>query len=158
MRKTFSRIITTALAIALFCGATPALAADTQDKAFSFTISSAYRHTDYRDKEDSTPVYVYYKIGTYGSLRATAMGWLETDDADLAAFPKNRTLNGPAGEYVDYVYVMKGIQTSIHTYLYETSCYHDVHVEMKSYDGFSSDTVSGVWSPDSTRTYTSAYA
>lgn len=132
----------------------PAHAAETKDTAFSFTVSGTAGCTSKRTKTNSTPVYVYYDKGIYEKIRVSAWGYMVTDDADLAALAKNRTRCN--GKYVNYVYVQKEITTSIRTYLYETNCYEDVHLKIQSHNASSKDTVSGVWSPDSTRVYTDA--
>lgn len=142
------------LSTVLICSIGTASAANVKDTPYAFTVSGRAGRTGYRDKTNTTPVYMYYTTGTYSSVRANPMGWMISDDADLAALPHGATRSN--GSTVKFVYVKKNVKSSIRTLLYESGYSSDVFIEVTSYNASSSDYIKGVWSPDSTRTYTVA--
>lgn len=141
MRKKFCSFLAVALIMAM---CTPvAFAANTTDTTWNYTVSNSYRYTTLRAKENSTPVYTQYKTGSYERLAANVASNSYEYHTYLAD-----------GSHVYNVYVHRGVQQSIHNDVYESgvrSCF----VGFATGDS-QSFAASGVWSPDSTRTYTSA--
>lgn len=129
------------------------LAANTQNDPFTvecFWIVS--NHTDYRIKSNATPIYCVWTSASEGSKKVNASVHGKANDYDL--FDENYTcLND--GTIVDHVVcdIDSEIEYSIHSLAYERGKPH-VCIWMST---GKTETISGYWSPDSTRTYTSAY-
>lgn len=120
---------------------------DTEFKSFSISPSN-YNKLGYRSKENSTPVYLWYKSATnnryeYVFVRAYGTGGT------------NLTLNGSA-KSVDHVTCSMGHQYAIRSNIYELG-YGMATLGFKSANYIESQKISGYWSPDSVGTYPYAY-
>ncbi len=125
-----------------------AFAANTKDTGFTdfeLKTSEWYYCITPRDKTNTTPVYLYYTKGIYNAVRVRAFGQTSYSGSRIDCTWYN-------GKYVSYVTCTKDTKYSIRSKIYEDG-YRWASL------GFWSqypDKITGVWSPDSTRTYTVA--
>lgn len=159
MKKNVKRILSAlaslALCVSVLVSGSVAVAAEQSTEDSSFGFHATYDEMGYlkaREKEDSTPCYMYYTVGKQPAIRITAYG------------SKSKTLSIPSlyngtfydGLVRDYLYVKRNVKTSIHTLIYENR-YPYATIGIYALPGASTgDDISGKWSPDSTRTYTTA--
>lgn len=148
--KTGKRILALVLTVVmmmsvLVVGASAANTSDTTITNFSLSWFW-FSEINARDKQDSSPVYLYYNTGKRTTVQVKAIG-CDDDHAD-----QNLTLSN--GTIADYVTCAKGVKYSIHTMIFEKG-YSQAKLAFKSPNVFG-DTITGKWSPDSQYTYTSA--
>lgn len=67
----------------------------------------------------------------------------------------NLTENGTTGRLTDHVICRLGVQYSVHSQIYEKG-HRTAAIAFQSKNVINKERVEGVWSPDSTRTYTHA--
>ncbi len=150
-KRLVSGLVLSAMAMSLTVGASAAeipATRSTDDRTFAFKVTSSYQYTSSEKKEDKTAIYVYYDTGDYSAIRVTAYGKMSKDGSKV-----NYTELSDRST-VSYVYVPINQKTSVHNGIYEGGkSYAQLGIRAKS---SSSDYVAGVWSPDSTRYYTSA--
>ena len=141
-KRLVSGLVLSAMAMSLTVGASAAeipATRSTDDRTFAFKVTSSYQQT---------AIYVYYDTGDYSAIRVTAYGKMSKDGSRV-----NYTELSDRST-VSYVYVPINQKTSVHNGIYEGGkSYAQLGIRAKS---SSSDYVAGVWSPDSTRYYTSA--
>ncbi len=119
----------------------PALAANTSDTSWRFTVTGKPSNTEARSKDNNTKVYVYYTVG-----------------ASETAFQVWGT-NGSSGTGTNTTrgttaYVDKNERSSITNFVNEqgySNAYLRVTATSEANVGVFT---SGVWSPDSTKNYT----
>ncbi len=150
-KRLVSGIVLSAMAMSLAVGASAAeipTTRSTEDRSFAFKVTSSYQYTTTEKKEDKSAIYVNYDTGEYSAIRVTAYGKMSQDGSRV-----NYTELSDRST-VAYVYVPINQKTSVHNGIYEGGKdYAQLAIRAKS---SSSDYVAGVWSPDSTRYYTSA--
>jgi len=145
------KIITMLLCVLLISATiVPISAANTSDsKITKFDLSYFYyREVSARSKTNTTPLYFYYTIGKHNSVQVQALGSTTADTGTT----DNLTLDN--GKHVKRVTCTKGIQYSVRSYIYESG-YRYARLGLST-NWLEGDTISGVWSPDSTGTYTVA--
>lgn len=111
-------------------------AANTEDKPFSFDNSSASGTSEWRDKNDTTKVYVYPQSGP--KIFYTVQGKAGT--------------SGSAANRSNVVAIPQGVQGSITNTVREEGGTYARLKYQRITTGYV--TTKGVWSPDSTRNYT----
>lgn len=104
-----------------------------------------------REKEDATPIYLYITSAkySYSGIATQALAYTSRTSS------YNSTLTVSNGVCVQYVTCIPYVQHSIHSDIYEEGY---SYASLRFFTGgiSSGEVISGVWSPDSTRTYTSA--
>lgn len=141
-----------AAAVMVLSGSTVAFA-DTQDKTINFDVNATNYDvtTGVGNKDNTTPVYVYItSMEDNSSVNVRALGINKSGDKF------NLTENGTTGDLTDHVICHLGVQQSVHSQIKEHG-YNKARVAFQSKNTFFSERVVGVWSPDSTRTYTHAW-
>lgn len=113
-------------------------AANTKDEPFSFYNANTSGTTDWRDKNNSTKVYVYPKSGP--NLYYTVYGRKSATGSQTGNKRSNR------------VVVPQGVQGSITNYVNENS-ENQARLKLER-TAVGYVVTSGVWSPDSTKNYT----
>lgn len=150
----FKRIVFAFLLVLTVASIYPAqtfAAANTTDTSFTkIAYTSNWNFAGERRKYNSTPVYVYYTSGTYSSVKCRVMGYT-TDGLSWANVTRSN------GNAASYVWLSKGTQHSIRSLCYENGWTYATP-EFQSSSSTKNDTISGVWSPDSTKVYTVATA
>lgn len=127
----------------------PAFAANTSDVDFWYynAPTSSYNRITGRQKTDTTAVYVCVSESANNIVRTRAYG-----QNSAGTSYQNCTLSN--GSIVDYVYCYEDVDHSIRTMINEYGWgYASLGFRSTS---SAADTVSGWWSPDSSRTYTIA--
>lgn len=121
-----------------------------KDTSFSFTVTgSAYTSTTVRAKNDTSTVYLFLNdSSTYIHCYAQACG-----STTYTSGLYNKTLVN--AERVTNVVCRRGVQYSIHSDIYEEG-YRYAALRFKQLVTPNSGTVAGVWSPDSSGSYTDA--
>ena len=99
-----------------------------------------------RDKENNTTTYLYYTTGTRTTVKVRVIGCSDNLEDTNVTYSN--------GQPADYVTCAKGVKYSIHNRVYEDG-FTQAKLGFKSPNLFG-DTITGVWSPDSLYTYTSA--
>lgn len=126
-----------------------AFAANTSDTKFTnFKLNSNewfYLITP-REKTNDSKVYLYYTTGTYNAVRAKVYG------KTTYSSTTNNNCTYYDGSVVSYVTCVKGTKYSIGNLVYE----RDYPWATLGFWSQYTDTISGVWSPDSAGTYTIA--
>lgn len=126
-----------ALAISGIGGMTlTANAANTEDKPYSFNNSNAYGVSEWRDKNDTTKVYVYPKSGP--DIYYTVQG--------------KESSTGSAANRSNTVIIPLGVQGSITNTVREKGGTYARLQFQRIITSYVS--TQGVWSPDSTKNYT----
>lgn len=148
--KNGKRIISLCCAIIAILSvlAVSAFASNYTDEGFAFTVyTDVVKLLDWREKTDTTPIYLYIKTGTTSPIRVSALGAIESSDVmtDLTCVH---------GAYAAYVTCSVGVKYSVHSFVYE--CGYDL-ASLQFWNPYStSNYITGVWSPDSVGTYTYA--
>ena len=136
MKKLLKAICISLFAISILLGSSLEIsyASNHSDEVFLFLVSPGIiGKSGYRNKEDSSGVYVNYQSGPAGIVF-------------YVLSPDNQVQNSGTGAAVMYV----GQQRRIHTHVYEngyTSC------ALASNNSTATGYASGLWSPDSVGTY-----
>lgn len=122
-------------------------AKDKEISSFRVTPFS-YNELSYRDKEDNTPLYLWYKTATnnrytYVYVRAYGTG------------SENLTMNGDTSS-VDHVTCYLGNKYLIRSGIYEAGL-SEASLGFKSPNYVEAQTIGGAWSPDSIGSYAYAY-
>lgn len=138
-------VVAIVAAFALAFAVTPALAANTSDEGYNFYFygGGATQGTRPRPKTNTTPVYVRVDTITISSVG------LYVDGAYSSRGPWTNRTNGGSAPMSQ---VRGPGRYSIHTSVYESG---RRWARLTGYSSWPSGSVYGVWSPDSTRTYTS---
>lgn len=145
IKKVFLSI---ALSFSLLLGAGLMASASTTDQSFSFTVNSSSgtftRNSEItsRLKETDTKVYVYITSAPYTYIQIKTWGRRNTSSTYY-----NETVGGVAT-------VQNGVQSSITNNIYENAGYSSTYSYITLRSAGSGGTVSGKWSPDSSRNYT----
>lgn len=134
------KIFTLMLSMILMLQAIPVCAANTADEAWTFNINN-YSETRIRTKENTTPTYV---LVDSTSVKAKIQVWGPVTVGSSLVW-QNQT------QFVSAVVASPGVQSSIHTTVYEEG---GRYARLKGYSLDSKSSSTGVWSPDSTRNYT----
>lgn len=116
----------------------------------SYTLSSTEKYTDCRSKNNDTPLYMYYTSGRQDAVRVSAYG-AYSRSASSKYFYNETRYNSKS---VSYVYVPINVKSSIRSLIYENG-YGYAALGIRSLVN-KTDTITGVWSPDSTKVYTVA--
>ena len=138
--KRIKRAMVATMMMSILFGAIPVMAANTSDTYYTkYTCSGGWEDKiAVRSKHNSTKVYSYIYTSPESRMQVRAYGYAN------GAYT-NQTRGGVA-----YVYI--GEHTSITNYIYETGHRNasiGIRTNSESYYG----TVSGKWSPDSTKNY-----
>lgn len=148
--KTNKRFLAIALTLVMMMSVftISASAANTTDSKFTnFDLTYfGYEELTARDKQDTSPVYLYYTDGTRTTVKVRAIGCADNRKDE------NLTLSNSA--LTDFVTCAKGVQYSIHSRIKEEG-FTQAKLAFKSPNVFG-DSITGVWSPDSQYRYTSA--
>lgn len=126
-------------------------AANTTDTPIDFSISALNfnQTTDAREKTNTTPVYLYLTyMEDNSTVQVRALGVAGTKSENL-------TNKGLTGKHIDAVTCRVNVQYSIHNYIKE-SAYGKAKLAFKSNNAIFAEKIKGVWSPDSTKSYTHA--
>ena len=114
-----------------------------------------YRYStplDPRDKEDSSPVYLYITDLSYSNYNILVQALGCTSKTGSYSFENLTVSNGAMAQYVA---CREGVQYSIHSDIYEEG-YAYASLRFQDRGESSGNTITGLWSPDSIGTYTSA--
>lgn len=131
------------IAGALIVGNTfPVLAANTADTTFRFSAGTSYTESTAREKTNTTSVYVKLDA-TRTSAQIMVYGY--TPNSSGTMYWINQTVNST------YVTARPGVASSIRSNVYERGG-RSAQLRGRSVSGTS--ITGGVWSPDSTKTYT----
>jgi hypothetical protein len=153
MKKTKKHIISLLIALVMTVSVfgPTALAANTTDTNWSVDTNFLFftNNSEVRVKQNSSPVYFYWKYttGTDNTVKVRILGGTNSSNATT----KCTCIKG--GTSVDHVICSRGIKYSIHNLAYESS---KPYVRFALKNGDITATLSGVWSPDSSKTYTHA--
>lgn len=148
-RRIFSIVLT--LAVVLSLAAITASAANTTDEEFyGFEIWIDGRHLYPREKDDATPHYLYVTDGNISTMRVMSTGSETYVDYN---YGENTTTSN--GRVVNNVVCQRGTRYSIHNIVYEEG-YPWASLHISRFNDWAGGVITGVWSPDSRYTYTSA--
>lgn len=127
-------------------------AANTTDTAINFDVNALNfnKTTGKREKQNTTPIYIHVtSLEDRSSVRVRALGV-------AGANSENLTNNGTSLKRVSYVTCKLKTKYSIHNDIKEKG-YGYAKLGFQSLNTINSERVKGVWSPDSTKTYTHAW-
>lgn len=141
------RIAALALAgVMVFGNATPAMAANVQNKNFSFKAGTKYTASSARQKTNATSVYVKVdssrpkaRIQVYGNIPTGNSGTMKWTNCTC------KTKDGRT-----YVIARPGVNSSIRSLVYEKG---GRSAKLKGRSDSGKSATAGVWSPDSTKQY-----
>ncbi len=144
MRKNLRKTVAT-IAMAMMMSVTAvvgigsnAKAANVSDTPFNYNNANGSGTTEWRDKSDTTKVYVYPKSGP--AIRYSVLGQKNGDSDTTYTICSNN------------VRIPQGVQGSITNHVYESG-YRKAKLRMTR-EKYQNLNTTGVWSPDSTRNYT----
>ena len=152
-QKITARLIAVLMILAVFVSglSMTSMAANTADTEFEFSLNllGYTRNSEVRKKTNTTPVYFYWTgtTGTSTTVNVRVLGGTATSNATT-----NYTY--ASGASVDHVVCTRGVKYSISSLAYESGRPY-VRFSLRT-GGIA--TLSGVWSPDSSRVYTRATA
>ena len=154
MTKTKKKIVSIVVAVTMLCPmcAASVSAANTTDVAWTMTSSSVFKYLGAsRIKTNSTPI--YFKMGASVTSNQVDVKILGVNSISVTGWSQltNCTVN-KNGVAKNYARCAKGVNYSLHSTVYEHG-FSRVTLAMRTP---SNDTISGIWSADSTGTYNEA--